>query len=234
MIKVRSIDGSYLHDACSISGIERYVMAGFGGDPDAIIELAARDRYGKTRITADYALFLAEHGLEGDKDAMLAVPKAISYETLRTFARRIANQLAGEPVDSEEAAFKQGEQVRRAHASEIPVHHLIVLTQYDWGENDIQRDHPLSVAYRAAYAKDGKKTAEVKEAYAQLSEGRGEIKALQDQRLMEVFQELKTGGIDAFRKTYSLREGWVENGQNGLRYDPRAARQRAISEVTEQ
>jgi hypothetical protein len=74
----------------------------------------------------------------------------------------------------------------------------------------------------------------VKEAYAQLSEGRGEIKALQDQRLMEVFQELKTGGIDAFRKTYSLREGWVENGQNGLRYDPRAARQRAISEVTEQ
>lgn len=228
----------FLHDPSKKSSVQKYVEAGFAGNLDAILELSEQRKFGGYCISPDEALFLAEHGLKGNKEAMLDIPAAISDGALENLAYRIAFRLEGKEsytsfVRGGNCKYDYAVNLRRKFAEQIHVSSLILLEQYNIGEEEAEEDHPINVKLKGAYARkdmlkqSGKIEAaqdvekEIKDlTNEKFFEKIYEIENLRDDKLMEAYSLLNEHGVNAFKEKYKLNEGWVYDGNGKLYYHP--------------
>ncbi len=217
-----------------------YVEAGFAGNAEAIIELVGKNRDdGRREVDPKDVLFFAEHGLKGNKKAMLDISPAISCETLEKLAYRIAFRLANEDISYVGFIHKDryGEghdyavNLRKKFAEQIPISSLVALTQYNFGEEEAENSHPIRVELKKAcgkkymFEKTGQKEAveeiekEIRDLNDKSHEKLDEINRLKDNKLMEAYTTLVEQGVDAFKGKYKLNEGWIYDKDNILYYN---------------
>ena len=174
-----------------VEELQHYADAGFRADKQTVLELH-QDRYDNTprtpRVASEYAKFLAEHGLYGDKEAMIKVAEQVNYDTVHNLALRIAYGLTGKSFwrISGNLQYGEADTQRREMADQIPAGALVLLETYDWGQNKLWRKTELSAAW-------------VNGTDNSVSE---KITDFEDELLMKTFRELQEQGEEVFRTKY--------------------------------
>lgn len=232
MEKLRTRFTDYLHDPKIDSRLERFVKAGFKGDLNAIIELSERyPEHDYRRVEmADFVLFLAEHGLKGDKEAMQNIPQEIDYGDLLNCAFRIAYHLTKQKVSylgiihTDIHSFSDAQEIRRKVSDKIPIKYLVLLLQYDLGDDKVELERHLEKEINDASSKGDEELVDKK--FDELERRKNDIGLLKDKKLMEAFNILKKEGEEVFKKKYSLSLGWYEDDKGVLRYGHKGFRNR--------
>jgi len=219
----------------------QYCEAGFGEDPETILELHAKTGWGNhPRLDSELALFFAEHGLRGDKKAMLAIPRGISYDSFRRTACKIALRLNGEDPSpylvGDRKDFDKAEIIRKQKAHLMPIDRLVILNSYDLGNVQGRADGVSEALKDIRETNKLRDRSSIERAEKHLQELTRRNDTFDNNRLMEAYCLLVNEGEAVFKSRYKPGIGWINDGEGGLRFslkamDDQFARMNAEEEV---